>query len=325
MTAAQVDGVALDTAVTMREVNRFISISQPHSGDWCDLRCDGTHGTTPLSCQTRIAIQRRHGLYLSDSVEVLMAAHAEGRADDCKYDLLGDRFCNTDDCNTRHHEHLRAWHAAVSAISLHTVLLGDKDKATKAQSPLNKYNVGHIADMVEPGGGPGGSDRVFEGKVASPCTLSGKQGAGVKAPEPPKVGHWFGFGNTEDSYRMLIYGSTARGLEGDPPHDSETGRGRVPGRDGHYRDALTRGKKVIALIAEVFGGLTPHAARFLRQLSRVAAKHAARDSTKYNKNARSYREYHGQRISHAIVMTDALGIHEGILKFKKRALTRGIA
>ena len=134
---------------------------------------------------------------------------------------------------------------------------------------------------------------------------------------------------------MLIYGSTARGLEGDPPHDSETGRGRVPGRDGHYRDALKRGKKVIALIAEVFGGLTPHAARFLRQLSRVAAKHAARDQ----RATASWRQHDVQQEcaliprvpraahlrSHAVVMTDALGIHDGLLKFKKRELTRGVA
>ena len=32
---------------------------------------------------------------------------------------------------------------------------------------------------------------------------------------------------------------------------------------------------------------------------------------------------HGQRISHAIVMTDALNINDGILKLKKRALLRG--
>jgi hypothetical protein len=30
--------------------------------------------------------------------------------------------------------------------------------------------------------------------------------------------------------------------------------------------------------------------------------------------ARSFRQYHGQRISHAIVMTDALNIHEVIQK-----------
>ncbi len=50
-----------------------------------------------------------------------------------------------------------------------------------------------------------------------------------------------------------------------------------------------------------------------------------RDSTKYTKCARSYRKFHGQRISHAIVMTDALNIHDGILKLKKRALLRGAA
>ena len=45
----------------------------------------------------------------------------------------------------------------------------------------------------------------------------------------------------------------------------------------------------------------------------------------HTKCARSYRKFHGQRISHAIVMTDALNIHEGILKLKKSMLTRGAA
>ena len=54
-TATQVDAVTLatDTRVPFREMSRFISISQPHSGDWCDLRTDGSHSTTPLSGQTR--------------------------------------------------------------------------------------------------------------------------------------------------------------------------------------------------------------------------------------------------------------------------------
>ena len=99
----------------------------------------------------------------------------------------------------------------------------------------------------------------------------------------------------------------------------------MPPRPVHYSDALARGKKVIALIAEVFGGLSPHPARFLRQLSRVAAKHATRDSTKYTRCARTFRQYHGQRISHAIVMTDALNIHDGTLKLKKDFLQRRAA
>ena len=325
VTAVQVDMTLSDTKVSMREASRFISISQPHSGDWCDLRTDGTHATTPLSCQTRIAIARRHGLYLADSHEVISQAVAAGDGDAESYDLLGDKLCNTDDCNTRHHEFCRAWHSAISAVSLHTVLLGDRDKEAKSKSPLVSYNAGHVADLVEPGGGPGGVDRVFEAKVISPCTLADKQGAGVCAPAPPQCGNIFGFGNTEDSYRIMIYGSAQRGRPEDGAHHPDSGQGYVPERRGHYHDALTRGKKVIALIAEVFGGLSPHPTRLLRQLSRVAAKHTTRDSTKYTKCARSYRKFHGQRISHAIVMTDALNIHDGILKLKKRALLRGTA
>ena len=204
-------------------------------------------------------------------------------------------------------------------------MLGDKDKATKSTSPLVSYNSTHVTDIVEPGGGPGGSDRLFEAKVVSPCTLAEKQGAELRGQKPSKRGYLFGFGSTEESYRIMIYGSAERGLHTDGPFDEDTGQGFVPPRQGHYSDALARGKKVIALIAEVFGGLSPHPARFLRQLSRVAAKHATRDSTKYTRCARTFRQYHGQRISHAIVMTDALNIHDGTLKLKKDFLQRRAA
>ena len=53
-----------------------------------------------------------------------------------------------------------------------------------------------------------------------------------------------------------------------------------------------------------------------RFLSRVAAKHTTQDRTKYTRCARSYRTYHGQCISHAIVITDAHHIGEEIHNFK---------
>ena len=120
-----------------------------------------------------------------------MAARASGHADLLKYALLGDTVCHTDDCNSRHHEFCRAWHAAISAVSLHTVLLGDKDKAPKSTSPLVSYNSAHVTDIVEPGGGPGGSDRLFEAKVVSPCTLAERQGAVTRGQTPSKRGHLF--------------------------------------------------------------------------------------------------------------------------------------
>ena len=49
------------------------------------------------------------------------------------------------------------------------------------------------------------------------------------------------------------------------------------------------------------------------------------ESTKYARCARSFRQHHGQRISHAVVMTDALNVHEGTLKLKKLALQRRAA
>ena len=69
--------------------------------------------------------------------------------------------------------------------------------------------------------------------------------------------------------------------------------------------------------------ISPQPARFLRQLSRVAAKHTTQDRTKYTRCARSYRTYHGQCISHAIVITDAHHIGEEVHNFKKQRLSRG--
>ena len=69
-----------------------------------------------------------------------------------------------------------------------------------------------MTDIVEPGGGPGGSDRLFEAKVVSPCTLAERQGAEIRGQKPSKRGYLFGFGNTEESYRIMIYGTAARGL-----------------------------------------------------------------------------------------------------------------
>ena len=99
------------------------------------------------------------------------------------------------------------------------MLLGDKDKATKSTSPLVSYNSTHVTDIVEPGGGPGGSDRLFDAKVVSPCTLAEGQGAELRGQKPSKRGNLFGFGNTEESYRIMIYGSAARGLPTDNPFD----------------------------------------------------------------------------------------------------------
>ena len=57
--------------------------------------------------------------------------------------------------------------------------------------------------------------------------------------------------------------------------------------------------------------------------SPVGSVEALADSVSfYGRLARNFSEHHGQRISHAIVMTDALNICDGIGKLKKRLLTQ---
>ena len=74
--------------------------------------------------------------------------------------------------------------------------------------------------------------------MVSPCTLAERQGAVTRGQKPSKRGYLFGFGNIEESYRIMIYGTAARGLTTDGPFDEDTGLGFVPQRSGHYSDAL---------------------------------------------------------------------------------------
>ena len=55
----------------------------------------------------------------------------------------------------------------------------------------------------------------------SPCNL-----------KPPKIGNLYGFGNTEESYNIMILGNKRRGPLG-TPFDPDTGEGHVEHRDGH--------------------------------------------------------------------------------------------
>ena len=98
------------------------------------------------------------------------------------------------------------------------------------------------------------------------------------------------------------------GRRDDPLHSHATGEGFVASRPGDYADALRRRMRVIPLIHEVFGGLEARAAHFLYQLADVAARPGARDSTRYTRCARSFVQYHMQRISLGIIIGGAVGM-----------------
>ena len=56
--------------------------------------------------------------------------------------------------------------------------------------------------------------------MVSPCTLAERQGTEIRGQKPSKRGYLFGFGNTEESYRIMIYGTAARGLPTDGPFEA---------------------------------------------------------------------------------------------------------
>ena len=126
---------------------------------------------------------------------------------------------------------------------------------------------------------------------------------------PPDVGDRYGFGCTEEHYRITTLGCKPRGRDGDPPFDSTTGLGRVDGVKGDYFDALARKhNKCIVYLVECTGGIAPEPLARLRRNARFAKTKGARDSTKYGLarvSPHSYLTHHTQRISAAAVRADA--------------------
>ena len=177
------------------------------------------------------------------------------------------------------------------------------------------YNKGHVPDMVEPGGGPGGTDRLFETKVFSPCCPSGRsQGTGAA---PASVGHAYACGSTAEPAEIQVLGLRQRGRPDDPLHSHTTGEGFVASRPGDYADAIRRRRRVVLLLHEVFGGLESRAEHFLYELADLAARPGARDSTRYTRCARGFVQYHLQRISLGIIRGGALGMWDELQKLRR--------
>ena len=76
----------------------------------------------------------------------------------------------------------------------------------------------------------------MEVKVSSPTTKSFLTGKGTKkgGGKPSSCGHWVAFGNTEERYRVKVFGLKGRGRQRDGPFNHQTGRGWVQAQQGAY-------------------------------------------------------------------------------------------
>ena len=77
-----------------------------------------------------VALQRRLGLYMSTARSVNDGVLEAGG----EPDYLGDVACNAGEHSTRHHATNRAWRAALAAVAVGEVILGDKEKLRRPVS-----------------------------------------------------------------------------------------------------------------------------------------------------------------------------------------------
>ena len=98
--------------------------------------------------------------------------------------------------------------------------------------------------------------------------------------------------------------------------------GFVQREDGQYADALRKGSRVVTMIVETHGGVTPHALSYVGYLSGRARSARARDSTVYGRSRtspRSFYTHHLQRISLAAQLGNAKAIRLSLRARKLKA------
>ena len=173
-----------------------------------------------------------------------------------------------------------------------------------------------------------GGDCLYEVKVPSALISSYSAGRGSleHGGQPASVGHKYGFGSTEEKYRILTLGARRRGRPQDRPLNHATGRGWVKEVKGHYHDALfVKKSRVVVWLVEATGGVCPHACAHGRRLAERARAAGGSDRTKYGRaraSTRSFYTHHMQQIVKAAVVYDARAIRVQMGCLKQRALAR---
>ena len=85
-----------------------------------------------------------------------------------------------------------------------------------------------MADLVQPGASPWGTDWLGETKVPSSLGLA------PPTHQCAHVGHLVAFGSTEEWWHRVVLGCRQRGVPADGPFDHRTGKGHVPFHKGDY-------------------------------------------------------------------------------------------
>ena len=105
----------------------------------------------------------------------------------------------------------------------------------------------------------------------------------------------------------------------------KTGKGYVAAVDGQYYDAIHVKKiRVVPMIIEAQGGITPHALAHIGYLARRAKGRGARDSTNYGRSrtsTKSFFVHHCQRLALAAQQFNAKAILKSLSGYKHQLLS----
>ena len=140
------------------------------------------------------------------------------------------------------------------------------------------------------------------------------------------MGHIFAFGDTAEKALRTILGTVERGRQEDGPLVHSTGVGWVEHRQGHYDDALAKGRLVIPFLMEPSGAVHPRGVRFIRRLGRDARRPNGIDTTVYGRYGKGllrresgFETHHMRMISLAAVVGQATIISTGAQRLRRRA------
>ena len=274
--------------VSLREAVRFLSVSQPHAGDFLNAvpkRAVFRINTWAL----RIAVQRRLGLPLTAA-----AVGGEGRSKHGHvFDMMGDLAANDGQagCQTRHYEVL-----SELVRVLKTVWGARVEYEPKAYRDYSDTR----PDLTIQGAGAGGGLYVGDTKIFD-SVGSRPEAVGAR-------GAYVAFGNTMPAAREAVLGRAERGEQG-TRFDPRSGAGHVAAIEGAYARALALGVEVQPLLFEVWGGWSPAVVELMRVTAQERGNKLTRNE--YDQATWATRSWHtfgAQRVSCALARAMAYAV-----------------
>ena len=264
------------TKAGVREGVRFVSVCQPHAGDFLYAIPSHTAFRIP-TWALRIAMQRRLGLAITH------AAGADRGTTGAVLDVLGDVAQNTG----------REGHAGRHAALLQQLVRCARSvwgqRVTYEPRDNWSYNQEHRPDVTTHGVMPSGCSHTGDLKLFSPVPGD--------ASKTDRRGAFVAFGNTLPRARSVVVGLKERNPEGGR-FSPYTGEGHVEEHLGDYDQAIREGFHVDTLLFEVFGGFGPDVVRWLGQLAAEvgnALSSSQQDDSSWS--AQSWKSFHCQKLA----------------------------